>query len=450
MRRLTITLLAAFDALVAAAAGLVAVLAPLTVLWATTLGATHWEGLWPTSASIWQLGHRVPQEIALDPDSLIPMGIPEEASAFVISLAPLAFFAFTSWFAARSGVRAARAGAWLTGFVVGATVFALAAFAVEMTSSNAFAQSEATPAVFMPALAYAVPLLIGAVVGAWIEGDGGMIDALHDWVDSWSVDWAELPALIVRGVGAVLLGLLAISAVGLTAAVILRGGEVIALYQASGVDIMGAVTVALATLAYLPTLLMWSLAYIAGPGIVLGTGATVSPAATHVGVLPGLPPLGLVPESTTSWMLAVAVLPVLVGVFAGWIVRSRYAQVIGDSERFAPRVVMAALISAISAGIVSLAFLLASGSLGPGRMAEFGPQTGWATLALFGEVFVGAAIMILLPRGDDDEFDDYDDHGTALDEDDALADSDADAGESPDEWAFAGTDNETKPVPRAD
>lgn len=403
MHRLIIALLAAFDALVAAAVGLVAVLAPLTVMWGLSLGATHWEGLWPTTATVWQLGHHVPQSIELAPEYLVASGIPAEGASFVLSLAPLAFLAFTAWSGARSGIRATRAGGWITGFVSGTLVFAAAALAVALTADNPVATSDVTLAVVAPTLAYGIPLLIGAFVRAWIDGDDGPIDALHDWVDQWPTIWAEVPAQVVRATGVVLLGFVAISATGIVVAIITRGSEVIALYQASGVDAMGATVFALASFAYLPTLMMWALAWIAGPGIVLGTGASVSPAATHLGVLPGLPPLGLVPEFSHTFLLAVILLPIGVGLVAGFMMRSRYAAVIGDDEPYLPRIVMVTAVAALAAGTAAVFFALASGSFGPGRMADFGPQIGLATLALFVEVAVGAAIPVLLPRATDDD-----------------------------------------------
>lgn len=433
MHRLLIALLAAFDAAVAAAVGLAAVLAPLTVMWALSLGATYWEGLWPATATIWQLGHHVPQAIELAPEYLIASGIPAEASSFIISLAPLAFLAFTVWSGARSGIRAARAGGWITGVVSGAVIFTLAAVVVEITSNNPIATSEPLAAILYPALAFAIPLLVGAVVRAWIDGDDGPIDALHDRVDQLPTAWAEVPALVVRGTAVVLLGSVAVSALAVVVSVIARGGEVIALYQASGVDAMGATIMALATFAYLPTLMAWALAWIAGPGIILGTGASVSPAATHLGVLPGLPPFGLVPEFSHTFLLAVVLLPIGIGVLSGFIMRSRYAAVLGEAEPYPPRIVLAVVPAAIAAGIAAAVFALASGSLGPGRMADFGPQIGLATLALFVEVGIGAAVMLLLPRGEDEDWESLPEEPALAEEAETLAQPVA-------------SDSETKPI----
>ena len=63
-----------------------------------------------------------------------------------------------------------------------------------------------------------------------------------------------------------------------------------------------------------------------------------------------------------------------------------------------PRAVLALGIAVASAGAAALLALLASGSLGPGRLAEAGPQPGPVALAVGAEVLVGAAILLLSPR----------------------------------------------------
>lgn len=111
MNRLLVALLAALDAAIAVAVGLVVVAAPLTLLWVFGFpGAEDWAALWPTSVRLWQFGHFVPIEVTLTEEYLTATGIPDEAASFVLSLAPTALAAFTAIFAARSGGRAARAG----------------------------------------------------------------------------------------------------------------------------------------------------------------------------------------------------------------------------------------------------------------------------------------------------------------------------------------------------
>ena len=59
----------------------------------------------------------MPLQVTLPGDYLAAAGIDPGAASFVLSLAPLAFAAFTAIFAARSGVRASQADAWVTGVV---------------------------------------------------------------------------------------------------------------------------------------------------------------------------------------------------------------------------------------------------------------------------------------------------------------------------------------------
>lgn len=396
MHRLLVALLSAFDAVLAAAGGIVVVLAPLTLLWVTALGDPQWGALWPATAAVWHLGHLVPVAVTLPDTYLAATGIDPSAATFVLSLAPLAFAVFTAVFAARSGVRGAEAGAALTGWLSGSVAFAAIAAAVAVTSAAPLAASETWQAVLLPSLFFAVPSLIGAVSGAWRVGDDGPVDALRARVAALPRAWVLVPGLVVRGTAVTVVGLVAVGALVFAAALLLRGTQIIGLYQASNVDAVGATVLALGQLTYLPTLVLWGLAFAAGPGFALGTDTAVTPAATQVGVLPGIPVLGAVPESTTSWLLLLALLPVAVGALAGWILRTRLPAT-GDADPVAPRLTLALGIAVLTGGAGALAAVLSRGAIGPGRLAEVGPAPGALALALGLEVFVGAAILLLSP-----------------------------------------------------
>lgn len=101
------------------------------------------------------------------------------------------------------------------------------------------------------------------------------------------------------------------------------------------------------------------------------------------------------------WMLIVVLLPVAAGAFAGWMIRSRLVWR-DAADAAAPRAVITAGIALLTAGIIAVAAVLASGSIGPGRMAEMGPSVGWTALAIGVEVLIGAAIMLLAPRHRDE------------------------------------------------
>ncbi|HEX5859972.1 MAG TPA: DUF6350 family protein, partial [Microbacterium sp.] len=311
MDRLLVALLSAFDALIAAAVGLAVVLAPLTLVWVIALGGSaDWSALWPASGSVWQLGNLVPLAITLDDLYVAEAGIDVDAAAFTLSLAPLAFAAFTAVFAARSGARAAGAGAWITGVVSGALVFGAIATAVALTTANPIARPTLWQAVLLPVALYGVSALCGAIAVAWRSGDDGVIDALRRRLDPLPDGWGEVPGLIARGTAIAVAALVAAASVTVAVAVLLRGGEVIALYESTHLDALGATVVTLGQLAYLPTLVVWALSWLAGPGFALGVGTAVSPAGTQLGVLPGIPALGLIPEQGSEWLLLALLVPV--------------------------------------------------------------------------------------------------------------------------------------------
>jgi hypothetical protein len=396
MNRLLVALLAAVDALIAAAAGVAVILAPLTVFWVVGLGGTaDWGALWPASVRIWQFGQLVPLQITLPPEYLTATGIPVDASSFWLSLAPLAFAAFTAVFAARSGARSARAGAWIVGVLAGAAVTAVLAALLWRTSGNPIASVYGWQALVLPTAVFAVPALIGALVGAWRHGDDGPVDAV--WLRAErGRRWASVPEASARGVGIAVAGFVAVGALFVVVATIARGGEVIALFEAAHVDAAGATMIAIAQLAYLPTLVVWGGAYAAGPGFAIGTGTAVSPAGTNLGVLPGMPVLGIIPETVTHWMLASALLIVAVGFAAGAAARGRLTGS-AAAEASAPR--LATLAAIVVGGAVGVAVLsaAASGGIGPGRLAETGPATAPVAFAVGAELLVGAAIALFTP-----------------------------------------------------
>lgn len=418
MHRLLVALLSAFDAVIAAAAALAVALATLTVLWFFGIGQPDWSALWPAAASIWQLGNLVPLSITLPDAYLVETGIPAAAASFTLSVAPLAFAAFTAVFAARSGSRSAGAGAWITGVVSGTVVFALLAAGIALTSANPVARPVLWQAVLLPAAIHGVSALVGAIVTAWRDGDDGLIDDLHARVVAWRGDWSAVPGLAVRGAVAALAGLVGIASLVLAVALVARGGEIIALYETAQVDGLGATLLTIGELMYLPTLVVWALAWVAGPGFALGPGTAVSPAGTQVGVVPGIPILGAVPESVSPWLLLVLLAPVGAGALAGWIVRSRLVagrpapassaagswwsdaapSASAAHEAVGPRVVLTVAIAVLSGGVAAVLSLAAAGSMGPGRLAAVGPSAGPVALAVGLEVLVGAGILLLSPR----------------------------------------------------
>lgn len=399
MNRLLVALLAAFDAVIAAAIGVAAALAPLVLLWAFGFGGTvRWSGLWPASVRVWQAGHLVPTQVALPVDEVSAAGFPGDAASFVFSLAPLAFAVFTALLAVRSGARAARSGAGPTGVLAGTVTFAMLAAGMTATSANPIASVAAWQAILLPAAVFGLFALGGAVVAAWRDGSDGPIDRLRARLED-DVRWGHVPAAVARGTGVALAGLIGLGAFFVTVGLLLRGGEVIALFEAAHVDHLGAAILALGQLAYLPTLVVWAASFLAGPGFAVGAGTSVSPAGTQLGVVPGVPILGILPESGSVWILFIVVLVVGVGVAAGWAARARGGHAPHAGEPVAPRVVTTlaiAMVSGLGAAVLGWA---ASGGIGPGRLQTTGPEAGAFALAVALEIAIGAGVLLLSPRG---------------------------------------------------
>ncbi len=141
-------------------------------------------------------------------------------------------------------------------------------------------------------------------------------------------------------------------------------------------------------LLYLPTTLVWSLAYVAGPGIALG-GAVLSPFGTGGGLAPAFPLLAAAPATPPPLAGALLLLPVLAGAIGGVVVARR-----SGSRRILLRdVLVTAGLTGLAGGVLAL---LASGALGDGRLSHVGPSALLVGLALAALVLAGAAPVALL------------------------------------------------------
>lgn len=406
MHRLIVALLSALDALIQVAGGLAVIAAPLTALWVFGLGSSaDWAALWPSTAAVWHAGNLVPLQVTL-PDTLIAAGISSDAASFAFSLAPLGFAAFTVIFGVRSGARAARSGAWFTGFVSALLVAGALSTVIALTSDTDVVSSFLWQAIVIPAALYAASVLGGGIVSAWRNGDDGAIDAFRDALERRGSADAVISASAL-GVAVTVATLIGVGAVVLAGAMAMSGGEIVALYQAGNVDVLGAIVVTLGQLAYIPTLIVWTISWIAGPGFAIGTGSTVSPVGTDLAVVPSIPVLGAVPDASNAWLLLVALIPVAAGAVGGWFARSRlHAVADGPSDAIAPRLVTTLAMAVVSAFAAAGMAIAGSGAIGPGRLADVGPQVGPLALAIGVEVLVGAAILLLSPlshaRSEDD------------------------------------------------
>ena len=160
---------------------------------------------------------------------------------------------------------------------------------------------------------------------------------------------------------------------------------------------IGSVVLFAICLMLVPNMVLYVVAFLAGPGFQLGVGTTIAPTGVDVGNLPALPLLAAVPAdgATPSYLLVLtAVVPLVAGAVAGLVVvRRGLAERDADAlgwDAFALRGAIAALV----AGVIVFALLaLSGGSAGPGRMAAVGvPGALPAAGVLAAGMAIGAAI----------------------------------------------------------
>jgi len=258
---------------------------------------------------------------------------------------------------------------------------------------------------------YLLPVLL---VAAWL-GEGWQVQA------RWAVVIAVLLAAGVLGSSkalgptraagrgwAMARALIAAQLVMLIAgaAVLVTGlathlSRVAALHQALQPGVAGGIALLLLQLGFAPNALVWSASYALGSGFSLGAGSVVAPAATELGILPGIPLLGALPSPGPGdlidlWWLAAGA---AAGAIACWVLLA---------ARPAVRFDVASLMGGACGLLAGVAFAglawAASGDLGTLRLSGLGPRLfpllimAATTMGLSGMI-TGLALGLMPRRG---------------------------------------------------
>ena len=238
-----------------------------------------------------------------------------------------------------------------------------------------------------------VPFVISGIMGVVIAlvacGAGVFVD-----------QWARLPIVVSRGLRASVVALCALVVMGalaVAASLVVHIDDAITIARALDVGVLGGIGVLVVSLAYVPVLIVWGLAYVLGAGVVLGPLVTASPFTPVMAPapLPPLPILAAIPQQASPILACLPVLGVAAAVLAGLSLGRRMRES-SWLQRLA-----AALVCSVCVGLVlGVVGMLASGSLGSVRFAHLGPPA--ATLAGIGLVltFIGAAPVAIfaVPR----------------------------------------------------
>jgi hypothetical protein len=128
----------------------------------------------------------------------------------------------------------------------------------------------------------------------------------------------------------------------------------------------------LLALTLVPNAVVFSLSYLLGPGFVVGTGTLVSPTVVAVGPVPMFPLLAALPDNgpTPAWTPALMALPVLAATVG--VLRSQRRNPTTAWDQGALRGLVAGVVAAVVVGLLAA---VSGGAVGPGRMADVGPET---------------------------------------------------------------------------
>ena len=182
-------------------------------------------------------------------------------------------------------------------------------------------------------------------------------------------------------------GSAALSAVFLVAGLITGWEQMRTIWTGLKPDTLGSVAMVLAVLAYLPTLLVWGVAWITGPGLSLGQGTVFSPGQVIGGDLPPVPVLAWLPDGPVGWWPLI--FPVALAIGLGLYLGGRHQLGLADTA-----LSLALFLAGLLLGGLLIVWFV-SGSLGPGRLVNVGPlgSTLYAGVLAWGVPFVVTALL---------------------------------------------------------
>ncbi|TDE97583.1 hypothetical protein EXU48_05220 [Occultella glacieicola] len=326
------------------------------------LGEAGWLEAARIGTAAWLLGHGALVQVAGFQLSLVPLGVTALA-VFLMSAA----------------VRRAQLTGWTALMVAAGTYVAGTGLLV------AFAGVDGGARALGGALAVAVVGSLLGQRGRYPRLPAGPARALD-----------HIPDAFVLGLRAgvrILVALVLVALVAVVAAVVISFEAILELHAGLHTDGVSTVVAVFAQLLLLPTLMMWALAYLAGPGFAVGEGTAFTPSGIDAGPLPVVPVLGALPEpgSLLGELGIVVVLGVLVGAAAGWWLH-RAAPTAGLLGSLAAVVVAATL----TAAVVGAAVVAGSGGIGPGRMAVVGAEALPVAVAVGWQTLLGAGAVVTL------------------------------------------------------
>lgn len=406
-RRLTF-LLGAFEALFVIAFTIGGVLLPLSLVWLVENDpSVSWLTTFKTSVDIWFVAHGT--TLTVPGGHIAGLATP----TFFVHFLPLGASIGLGLFAVRVGRRLTRGldlwPGWLSvGLVYLAVCFGLAAAARDKHIWAVTWQATYLPTLLFTSIVIAASLIRGVAIARTGEPAPRESVALNAWLVRsaervhWSIRAVWSPAW--RAATAVLTMLLGLSALVIGTLVAFNWIDVIRLYEALQVSLLGGLVLTIAQLALLPNLTIWVASWFTGVGFHIGSGSSISPLGTQTGPVPVLPILGALPIGDFAFGTIAVVVPLLATFAATILVRRHAEQVRWEfASPFSAALTLGIAIGAIAAAEGGILAALASGALGPGRLQDIGVNPWMFALVLLIEVTpvaVATAFYTAKPEAD--------------------------------------------------
>ncbi|WP_282853038.1 cell division protein PerM [Gulosibacter sediminis] len=390
MSRLATMFAALADTALAVVVGILTPLAVAAAGWliSGSFQTTPWEVPLAAAMALWTLGLTSAVGFTVHPEAFPSLQL-AEPFGFVVSLAPLAITAYIAWFAWRTGRRIVEAdedGPWLS-LAVSAAAFIIGNQLALQLGGTDIARLEPGGVAAGGTLIWVVGLLAGARIWEFVP----WTRLLGDRTDAILTAASRALRLALGFV----VGLFALASALVLGGLVLNMGDIVGLTQLLQLDAWGNVSVGLTELLYLPTLLVWAIAWLLGAGVQFGAGTMANPGATDAGPLPILPLLGVVPEPQTTLLWSLLALPVLLAaVLTMWL---RTTTKGADAGPWWQRLIVPASGAIVAALILTWLAYLSRGAVGPGRLTEFGPVPWLVLVYATALLLIGAVAGAYIP-----------------------------------------------------
>jgi len=417
MNRTTTALLAALEALIVVAIGVGIALVPLTILWATHFKLeVDWSLFWKASADVWLLGNGVDLTVQLPAAFAGTIGLPGAELPFTVSLALLGFTVLAVALGVRTGIRASETPHPIIGVLAAIVSYGIFTTLIALSSGSAVVTASRPQAIVLPTLIYAAGVLVGAagVFGRGVHTADAPSRSAKEPVDATKPGpgarlargirerYLDLPgtgraaiADALRGGALAAVAVIGVAALAVAVLILANFSTIIGLYETVQAGIMGGITLTVAQLALLPNLVIWAAAWLIGPGFAVGAGTGVSPAGTSLGAVPGLPIFGALPHGVPIGGFLWLLIPVLIGFFAALLMRRRSDRAGRPVPTLAGQLSAGGGIGVVAGLLLGLAAWASAGALGPGRLAEVGPNPVLVGVLAAVEIGIAACLGML-------------------------------------------------------